>query len=87
MAGGNPEVEYCILKHLEAMVYRCPGIFDDEYRQLYVRYNEPSFVKYQKIGILALITNEESVADITGELAEYASGKTSLPTYLLLHAF
>ncbi len=22
MAGGNPEVEYCILKHLEAVVHR-----------------------------------------------------------------
>lgn len=34
MAGGNPEVEYCILKHMEAMIHRCPGVFDDEYRQV-----------------------------------------------------
>jgi len=73
MAGGNPEVEYCILKHLEAMVHRAPGVFDDEYRQLYVRYNEPTFVKYEKIGILALIANDDTVADITSELAEYAT--------------
>jgi vesicle coat complex subunit len=73
MAGGNPEVEYCILKHLEAMVHRAPGVFDDEYRQLYVRYNEPTFVKYEKIGILALIANDDTVGDITSELAEYAT--------------
>jgi hypothetical protein len=34
MGGGNPEVEYCILKHLGAMIHRCPGVFDDEYRQV-----------------------------------------------------
>eukprot|EP00624_Nannochloropsis_granulata_P006951 evm.model.NODE_5579_length_11332_cov_19.341246.5 len=73
MAGGNPEVEYCILKHLEAMVHRAPGVFDDEYRQLYVRYNEPTFVKYEKIGILALIASNDTVADIMSELAEYAT--------------
>eukprot|EP00952_Eustigmatos_sp_NYUAD-ZCMA_P002653 11644-Eustigmatos_ZCMA.PRE.1 len=60
MVGGNPEVEYCILKHLEAMIHQCPGVFDDEYRQLYVRYNEPSFVKYGKIDILALLANDAS---------------------------
>ena len=38
MAGGNPEIEYCLLKHLEAMIHQCPGVFDDEYRQLYVRH-------------------------------------------------
>lgn len=73
MAGGNPEVEYCILKHLEAMVHRAPGVFDDEYRQLYVRYNEPTFVKYEKIDILAIIANEETVGDIVAELAEYST--------------
>ncbi len=73
MAGGNPEVEYCILKHLATMVHRAPGVFDDEYRQLYVRYNEPSFVKYEKIGILALVANEATAADILSELSEYAS--------------
>jgi len=54
---------------------RCPGVFDDEYRQLYVKYNEPSFVKYEKIDLLALVANETSVQDIVTELSEYASGE------------
>lgn len=39
-----------------------------------MRYNEPSYVKYEKIDILALIANETSVNDIIAELSEYASG-------------
>lgn len=37
MTGGSPEIEYCILKHVEHMIYKCPGVFDDEYRQFYTR--------------------------------------------------
>lgn len=37
MAGGSPETVFCILKHLEGMLPRCPGVFDDEYRQFFTR--------------------------------------------------
>lgn len=33
----SPETVYCILKHLEGMLPRCPGVFDDEYRQFFTR--------------------------------------------------
>lgn len=38
MAGGSSETVYCILKHLEGMLPRCPGVFDDEYRQFFTRW-------------------------------------------------
>ncbi|CAN0417891.1 unnamed protein product, partial [Discosporangium mesarthrocarpum] len=38
MAGGSPETVHCILKHLEVMLPRCPGVFDDEYRQFFTRW-------------------------------------------------
>lgn len=40
MAGGSPETVYCILKHLEGMLPRCPGVFDDEFRQFFTRWGE-----------------------------------------------
>lgn len=45
-----------------------------------MRYTEPSFVKYEKIGILALLASEQTANDITTELAEYASGTTTTLT-------
>jgi hypothetical protein len=47
-----------------------PGVFDDEYRQFYVRYNEPTHVKYLKIEILAKLANPDTAPDIVSELAE-----------------
>jgi hypothetical protein len=38
MASALPEVSYCVLSHVELLVRRCPGVFDDEFKQFYCRY-------------------------------------------------
>jgi AP-4 complex subunit beta-1 len=53
ISSGASEMMYTLLKHVEALVDMCPGIFDDEYRQFYVRFNEPTHVKYLKLNILS----------------------------------
>lgn len=70
VASGSAELVYCLLKHVDALVDLCPGVFDDEYRQFYVRYHEPTHTKYLKIDILPKLTNPESAPDIVAELAE-----------------
>jgi vesicle coat complex subunit len=70
ISSGSSEMMYSLLKHVEALAGMCPGVFDDEYRQFYVRYNEPTHVKYLKIGILPLLANPDNAPDIVSELAE-----------------
>lgn len=70
MTGGSSELMYCLLKHVDALIELCPGVFDDEYRQFYLRYHEPTNVKYLKIQILSKITNANNAPDIVGELSE-----------------
>lgn len=47
------------------------GIFDSEFRQFFVRYNEPSHVKQMKIELLPLLAGESNSKDIAAELGEY----------------
>ncbi|KAL3920464.1 MAG: hypothetical protein SGILL_003250 [Bacillariaceae sp.] len=70
VASGSSEAEYVLLKQVEALVDLCPGAFDDEYRQFYTRFNEPTHVKYLKVQILPLLANPETAPDIVAELAE-----------------
>mmetsp|Transcript_5567 Transcript_5567/g.8526 ORF Transcript_5567/g.8526 Transcript_5567/m.8526 type:complete len:939 (+) Transcript_5567:53-2869(+) len=70
VASGSPELVYCLLKHVESLIDLCPAIFDDEYRQFYVRYHEPTNIKYLKINILPKLTNPDNAPDIVAELAE-----------------
>jgi vesicle coat complex subunit len=70
ISSGSSEIMYSLLKHVEMLTDICPGIFDDEYRQFYVRYNEPTYVKYTKIAILPKLANPDNAPDIVSELAE-----------------
>ena len=70
ISSGASEMMYTLLKHVEALVDMCPGIFDDEYRQFYVRFNEPTHVKYLKLSILSKLANHDTAPDIVAELAE-----------------
>ena len=40
IASGSPEIVHCLLHHVHHLCRAKPGVFDDSYRQLYVRYNE-----------------------------------------------
>ena len=71
MASGSSESVYCLLGHVEALVHRRSGVFDDDYRMFYARHNEPTHVKYAKVGLLSLLANETNVADVVSELSEY----------------
>jgi len=48
----------------------CPGSFDDEFRQLYIRYHEPTHVKFLKIEVIPLLANTDNAPDIVNELGE-----------------
>eukprot|EP00591_Stephanopyxis_turris_P011481 CAMPEP_0195531852 /NCGR_PEP_ID=MMETSP0794_2-20130614/36507_1 /TAXON_ID=515487 /ORGANISM="Stephanopyxis turris, Strain CCMP 815" /LENGTH=843 /DNA_ID=CAMNT_0040663807 /DNA_START=252 /DNA_END=2783 /DNA_ORIENTATION=- len=69
--GGTPELVYCLFKHVDMLISLCPNAFDDEYRQFYVRYNEPTHVQYLKVQILAKLVSPFNAADIVAELGEY----------------
>lgn len=73
ITGGSPEIQYALLKHLEILLPRriAKGIFADEYRSFFVRYNEPPHVKHLKVGLLPMISNENNVQEIASELCEY----------------
>ena len=70
VASGSSESCFVLLKQVEALVELCPGAFDDEYRQFYTRFSEPTHVKYLKIQILPLLASPDTAPDIVAELAE-----------------
>mmetsp|Transcript_7655 Transcript_7655/g.11522 ORF Transcript_7655/g.11522 Transcript_7655/m.11522 type:complete len:834 (-) Transcript_7655:328-2829(-) len=72
-AGDNFESVYCLLKHAELLVPRCREAFASEYRNFYIRYDEPSPVKHVKVKILAELATETTADEILAELKEYAS--------------
>lgn len=70
VAAGSSETQYVLLKQVQTLVELCPGAFDDEYRQLYIRYHEPTHVKYLKMEIMPCLANPNTAPDIVAELSE-----------------
>ncbi|KAL7548846.1 hypothetical protein ACHAWF_012111 [Thalassiosira exigua] len=70
IASGSNELTYVLLKYADQLIDLCPGIFDDEYRQFYVRYSDPTHIKHSKVRILAKLANPDTAPDIVAELGE-----------------
>lgn len=72
----NPsyEIAYAVLSHLKWMLRRDSSTFQEDYKQFYIRYNEPSTIQQKKIEILPLLMNDQNESDILLELSEYIVG-------------
>lgn len=68
--GTPPRVQlhYSLLQSVFMLASRCPGVFEEEYKQFFCRYNEPTYVKYVKLDIVPYLATEANVADIVAEL-------------------
>lgn len=86
VTSGSPELMYCLLKHIQAIIAISPGTLDDEYRQFYVRYTEPSHIKHLKVVILPKLTNAYNAQEIVAELAEYVSNLDTTLSRLAVRA-
>jgi AP-4 complex subunit beta-1 len=75
ITGGTPETQFAVLKHLQLVLpgEAAQGVFDDEYRQFFVRYNEPPHVKHIKVSLLPLVINEGNAMEVSAELSEYVA--------------
>ena len=70
VSSGSFEIVFCLLKQIQSLMELVPGSFDDEYRQFYIKYHEPTNVKYLKVELLPLLANPDTAPDIVAELAE-----------------
>ena len=76
ISAGSSEQMYTLLKHVKLLTEICPGVLDDEYRQFYVRYNEPTHVQFLKVEILPHLANPDTAPDIVTELSELVHNST-----------
>ena len=75
ITGGTPEVQYCIFKHIDIMfgLDTARGVFDEDFRLFFVRYNEPPHLKHLKVDLLPNVVNNDNALAIAAELGEYVT--------------
>ncbi len=73
-ATSAPELSFSVLVHVRALARRSDiDIWQDDYKQFFCRYNDPSYIKDVKIDILQLLSTETNFTTIITELSEYVT--------------
>ena len=68
------EISFNVLSHIHLLVQRGGNsYFENEYKQFFVKYDEPTYIKNIKLEILGLIASESNIQEIASELSEYVT--------------
>ena len=68
------EVSFNVLSHIYLLVLRGANfVFETEYKQFFIKYDEPSYIKNLKLEILAQVASEGNIQEIVNELSEYVT--------------
>lgn len=67
-----PEVQYVALRNIDLLLQAKPDILSNQLRVFFCKYNDPAYLKLQKLEIMVRIANEKNFEQLLGELKEYA---------------
>lgn len=72
LVSSAPEVQYVALRNIDLLLQKQPNILNKELRVFFCKYNDPPYVKFQKLEIMVRIANDRNVDHLLAELKEYA---------------
>ncbi|KAL2143399.1 hypothetical protein VTI28DRAFT_10513 [Corynascus sepedonium] len=72
LVSSAPEVQYVALRNIDLLLQAKPDILSKELRVFFCKYNDPPYVKLQKLEIMVRIANEKNFDQLLSELKEYA---------------
>eukprot|EP01124_Arcella_intermedia_P030666 TRINITY_DN6765_c0_g2_i1.p1 TRINITY_DN6765_c0_g2~~TRINITY_DN6765_c0_g2_i1.p1 ORF type:complete len:808 (-),score=171.22 TRINITY_DN6765_c0_g2_i1:82-2223(-) len=71
LVGAGPELSYVVLSHLLLITKRLPSLFSAEYKQFFVKWKDPLYLRLLKVKVLLAVANEINSKDIVNELSAY----------------
>ena len=69
----QPEVQYVALRNINLVVQKRPNLLGHKIKVFFCKYNDPIYVKMEKLDILVKLVNDKTVDGVLLELREYAS--------------
>jgi AP-1 complex subunit beta-1 len=65
-----PEVQWVALRNINLLLQKEPGVLSNEMRVFFCKYNDPLYVKVEKLDIMVRLANESNVDPLLSELKE-----------------
>ena len=73
LLSSEPEIQYVALRNINLVVQRAPKILANDIRVFFCKYNDPVYVKIEKLEILVKLASERNLDQVLQELKEYAT--------------
>ncbi|CAK9016767.1 Beta-adaptin-like protein C (At-bC-Ad) (At-betaC-Ad) (AP complex subunit beta-C) (Adaptor protein complex AP subunit beta-C) (Beta-adaptin C) (Clathrin assembly protein complex beta large chain C) [Durusdinium trenchii] len=74
LLSSEPEVQYVALRNIRLIVQKRPGILASDVKMFFCKYNDPIYVKLEKVDIMCMLVSDRNFDQVLLELKEYASG-------------
>lgn len=68
-----PELQFVALRNISLLLQKKPEILSKEIRVFFCKYNDPPYVKNEKLNIMIMLASEDNLDQLLMELKEYAS--------------
>ncbi|KAJ1479608.1 armadillo-type protein [Baffinella frigidus] len=72
LLSAEPEIQYVALRNIQLICQKRPGILANEIKVFFCKYNDPSYVKVEKVDVMVMLASERNVDQVLMELKEYA---------------
>lgn len=68
----QPEVQYVALRNINLILQKRPSVLQNEIRVFFCKYNDPIYVKMEKLEIMVMLSNDRNIDQVLLEFKEYA---------------
>lgn len=69
----EPEIQYVALRNINLIVQKRPNILMNEIKVFFCKYNDPIYVKMEKLEIIIRLVSERNIEQVLLEFKEYAT--------------
>ena len=73
LLNSEPEIQYVALRNINLIVQKRPHILENEIKVFFCKYNDPIYVKMEKLEIIIKLVSEKNIDQVLLELKEYAT--------------
>ncbi|KAJ1536872.1 beta-adaptin, partial [Nowakowskiella sp. JEL0078] len=73
LLSAQPEIQYVALRNINIILQKRPEILSQEMRVFFTKYNDPPYVKLEKLEVMVKLASEKNIDQVLSELKEYAS--------------
>ena len=72
LLNSEPEIQYVALRNINLIVQKRPQVLEHEIKVFFCKYNDPIYVKMEKLEVMIKLCSERNVEQVLLELKEYA---------------